>query len=61
MPVFTFEKITPPTRRVPASPSAAEKPRGVFTQLLDRFTEGRAKRLNSRDKAANPQPRKQAK
>jgi hypothetical protein len=59
MPVFTFEKISPPMRRAPASSSPAEKPRGVLTQLLDRFTEARAKRLNSRDKAAQLRPRKQ--
>ncbi len=61
MPVFTFEKISPPMRRVPASSSAAEKPRGVLPRLLNRFTEARAKRKVSAEKAAQPQPRKQAK
>ena len=61
MPVFTFEKISPPTRRVTAASSAAEKPRGVLPRLLDRFAETRAKRKVSADKAAKPQPRKSAK
>ena len=60
MPVFTFEKISPPMRRVPASSSsAAEKPRGVLGQLLNRFTEARARRVKSSEEAAEPQPRKQ--
>ena len=43
MPVFTFEKISPPMRRVSAPP-AAEKPRSVIVQILDRFVEKRVKR-----------------
>jgi hypothetical protein len=61
MPVFTFEKISPPMRRVTASSSAAEKPRGVLPRLLDRFTETRAKRKVSADKKAQKQPRKSSK
>jgi len=61
MPVFTFEKISPPMRRATGSSSAAEKPRGVLPRLLDRFAEARAKRKVSAEKAAKPQPRKQAK
>jgi hypothetical protein len=64
MPVFTFEKISPPMRRVTASSSsssAAEKPRGVLPRLLDRFTETRAKRKVSAGKAAQKQPRKSSK
>jgi hypothetical protein len=60
MPVFTFEKISPPMRRVSASP-AAEKPRSVIVQILDRFVEKRAKRANPAKKAARPQQRKPAK
>ena len=43
MPVFTFEKISPP---VPRNPVAAdeEKPRGRIVQLLDRFAEARVRR-----------------
>lgn len=42
MPVFTFEKISPP---IPDVPSAAkpEKPRGVIVQILDRFVGTRQK------------------
>jgi hypothetical protein len=64
MPVFTFEKISPPMRRVTASSSstsAAEKPRGVLPRLLDRFAESRAKRKVGAEKAAQPKPRKHAK
>jgi hypothetical protein len=47
-------------RRVSASP-AAEKPRSVIVQILDRFVEKRAKPANPAKKAARPQQRKPAK
>jgi hypothetical protein len=43
MPVFTFEKISPPTRRGPIPP-IVKKQRGVIVQILDRFVEARVKR-----------------
>ena len=43
MPVFTFEKISPPVRRGPIAP-VVKKQRGVIIQILDRFVEARAKR-----------------
>ncbi|QOG17555.1 MULTISPECIES: hypothetical protein [Bradyrhizobium] len=43
MPAFTFEKITPPVRRAPAE-TQPEKPRGLISQLIDRFAERRARR-----------------
>ncbi len=43
MPAFTFEKISPPTRRGPV-PAIAKKQRGVIVQILDRFVEARVKR-----------------
>jgi hypothetical protein len=53
MPVFTFEKISPPVRRGPIPP-IAKKQRGVIVQILgrqilgrqilDRFVEARVKR-----------------
>ena len=43
MPAFSFEKISPPARRVSAAP-AEKKPRGVIVQILDRFAGARAKR-----------------
>jgi hypothetical protein len=61
MPVFTFEKISPPMRRVSASAPAAEKPRSVIVQILDRFAETRAKRKISADKAVKPRQRKSSK
>jgi hypothetical protein len=43
MPAFTFEKISPPSRRGPVPP-AAKKQRGIIAQILDRFVEARIKR-----------------
>jgi hypothetical protein len=51
MPVFTFEKISPPVRRGPLPP-AAKKQRGVIVQILDRFVEARIKRAELEEKAA---------
>jgi hypothetical protein len=49
MPVFTFEKISPPVRRGPV-PSIAKKQRGVIVQILDRFVEARVKRTIREEK-----------
>ena len=49
MPVFTFEKISPPVRRGPL-PSTVKKQRGVIVQILDRFVEARVKRSLRRKK-----------
>ena len=43
MPVFTFEKISPPARRTPAA-TTPKKPRGLISQMIDRFAERRARR-----------------
>jgi hypothetical protein len=43
MPVFTFEKISPPLRPGPVPP-IVKKQRGVIAQILDRFVEVRVKR-----------------
>ena len=61
MPVFTFEKISPPMRRVSASAPAAEKPRSVIVQILDRFVEKRVKRVDLAKKTSEPRKRKTAK
>lgn len=50
MPVFTFEKITPPIRRGPLPP-IARKQRGVIVQILDRFVEARVKRSLREEKS----------
>ncbi|HEY2211416.1 MAG TPA: hypothetical protein VGH62_07340 [Bradyrhizobium sp.] len=49
MPAFTFEKISPPTRRGPIPP-IVKKQRGVIVQILDRFVEARVKRTLREDK-----------
>jgi hypothetical protein len=49
MPVFTFEKISPPLRRGPIPP-IAKKQRGVIVQILDRFVEARVKRSMREEK-----------
>ena len=60
MPVFTFEKISPPLSRAPAAP-AAEKPRSAIVQILDRFVEARAKRKVGGEKAGKQPRRKPSK
>lgn len=54
MPVFTFEKISPPLS-VPESAPAAEKPRNVIVQFLDRFVEARVKRTAIEENSGPPQ------
>jgi hypothetical protein len=49
MPVFTFEKISPPVRRGPLPP-IVKKQRGVIVQILDRFVEARVKRSLRKEK-----------
>ncbi|WP_426614163.1 hypothetical protein [Bradyrhizobium sp. McL0616] len=43
MPAFTFEKISPPVRRAPAA-TPPQKPRGLISQMINRFAERRARR-----------------
>ena len=50
MPAFTFEKITPPARRVPTAPTP-KKPRGLINQMSDRFAERRARRASQAERA----------
>lgn len=49
MPVFTFEKISPPADRGPIPPVANKKQRGVIVQMLDRFAEARVRRTQRDD------------
>jgi hypothetical protein len=53
MPVFTFEKISPPVRRGPIPP-IVRKQRGVIVQILGRFVEARVKRSLRTEKGAVP-------
>ena len=57
MPVFTFEKISPPIRSVPSAAPVTEKPRSVIIQFLDRFVEARVKRtVIAEDQPRPPKP-----
>ena len=49
MPSFTFEKISPPTRRGPIPP-IVKKQRGVIVQILGRFVDARVKRSMRKEK-----------
>lgn len=55
MPVFTFERISPPLRRVDSAAPDAEKPRSVIVQFLDRFVEARVKRTAIDENAGQSQ------
>ncbi|GAA0005817.1 MULTISPECIES: hypothetical protein [Bradyrhizobium] len=50
MPAFTFEKISPPARRAPAT-TTPKKPRGLISQMIDRFAERRARRTLQGERA----------
>ncbi|MCK1492698.1 hypothetical protein IVB14_20305 [Bradyrhizobium sp. 180] len=50
MPSFTFEKISPPVRRAPAA-ATPKKPRGLISQMIDRFAERRARRALQDERA----------
>jgi hypothetical protein len=51
MPAFSFEKISSPVRRAPAA-STPKKPRGLISQMIDRFAERRARRALQGEHAA---------
>ncbi|WP_213769625.1 hypothetical protein [Bradyrhizobium sp. dw_78] len=53
MPAFTFEKISPPVRRVPAAPVANKKQRGIVVQMLERFADVRVRRRLRADKGVS--------
>ena len=50
MPAFTFEKISPPVRRAPVA-TTPKKPRGLISQMIDRFAERRARRALQDERA----------
>jgi hypothetical protein len=50
MPAFTFEKISQPVRPVPAA-TTPKKPRGLISQMKDRFAERRARRAVQGERA----------
>jgi hypothetical protein len=58
MPVFTFEKISPPIHRIPSTAPAPQKPRSVIVQFLDRFVEARVKRTAGADDSRSPAQQK---
>jgi hypothetical protein len=50
MPAFTFEKISPPVRSAPAA-TIPKKPRGLISQMIDRFAARRARRAMQSERA----------
>ena len=57
MPIFSFEKISPPVPRAPvAATSVIRKQTGVLVQMLDRFVEARVKR-SLRGEKTRPEPK----
>lgn len=50
MPAFTFEKISPPVRRAPTA-AVPKKPRGLISQMINRFAERRARRTLQDERA----------
>ena len=50
MPAFMFEKISPPAHRAPAA-TTPKKPRGLISQMIDRFAERRARRASQAERA----------
>jgi hypothetical protein len=57
MPAFTFEKISPPAKRKPASPPSKQHPKqepGLVGRIVNRLSEARAKKDTRRKPAENP-------
>jgi hypothetical protein len=50
MPAFTFEKLSPPARRVSNAPAADKKQRGVISSVLDRLAGARGKRSSQKER-----------
>jgi hypothetical protein len=63
MPAFTFEKLSPPARRVANAPAADKKRRGVISSMLDRLAESRSKRRSAKERtvSARKKPKAQEK
>jgi hypothetical protein len=55
MPAFTFEKISPPALRAPVA-TTPKKPRGLISQMIDRFAERRARRALRASARADEKP-----
>ncbi|HTD00437.1 MAG TPA: hypothetical protein VK734_22060 [Bradyrhizobium sp.] len=60
MPVFTFEKLSPPARRVANAPATDKKQRGVISSMLDRLTEARSKRRTSKERTVSARKKPKA-
>ena len=50
MPSFSFERISPPARGAPAA-ATPQKPRGLISQMIERFAERRARRALQAERA----------
>ena len=60
MPAFTFEKLSPPARRVANAPAADEKQRGVISSVLNRLAEARGKRSLQKERSVSARKKPKA-
>jgi hypothetical protein len=60
MPAFTFEKLSPPARRVSNAPTPDKKQRGVISSMLDRLAESRSKRRPAKERAVSARKKPKA-
>ena len=51
MPSFTFERISPPARGGAPAAATPQKPRGLISQMIERFAERRARRALRAERA----------
>ena len=58
MPVFSFEKISPPSPRAPVVAAAVSRQPGFIVQMLVRFVGIRARRAPRNDRAGSELKRK---
>jgi hypothetical protein len=60
MPAFTFEKLSPPARRVANAPATDKKQRGVISSMLDRLAESRSKRRSAKERSVSARKKPKA-
>jgi hypothetical protein len=60
MPAFTFEKLSPPARRVANTPAPDKKQRGVISSMLNRLAEARSKRRPAKERTVSARKKPKA-